>query len=259
MQKEILIEKTGNTDILPIFAGHEKCAPSYAYGPHTREYYIIHFCLKGSGVLFDKFGKHTVRAGELFVIRPDEITTYQADASTPWEYSWIAFYGNAANVFNGNASVYPSPENVGMEIKEFVHLGETSPAIFTSIIYKLIYHLFSEKSPKQGFAEKVKQYIIFNYMNDITVESISNFFGFERSYLYRIFKKETSLSVKDFITKVRMNQAKKLLSKGYSVRNTAYAVGYKDQFNFSKAFKKYCETSPQQQKTVGKEVSDHPF
>jgi len=256
MQKEILIEKTENVDILPIFAGHEKCVPSYTYGPHTREYYIIHFCLKGSGVLHDKFGKHLVRAGELFIIRPDEITTYQADASTPWEYSWIAFHGNVANVFQSNASVYPSPENVGLEIKDLVDSKETAPAIFTSIIYRLIYHLFTEKSPKQSFVEKVKQYVIFNYMNDITVESISHFFGFERSYLYRIFKKETSISVKDFITKVRMNQAKKLLDKGYSVRNTAYGVGYKDQFNFSKAFKKYCKTTPKQQKSAGKHLSN---
>lgn len=259
MKKEILIGKTLNADILPLFAGHEKCAPSYAYGPHTREYYIIHFCLKGNGVLYDKFGKHPVRAGELFIIRPDEITTYQADASTPWEYSWLAFYGNAANVFNESASVYPSPENAGVEIQDLVDANETAPAIYTSIIYKLIYHLFTEKSPKQSFVEKVKQYVIFNYMNDITVESISHFFGFERSYLYRIFKKETNSSVKDFITKVRMNQAKKLLDKGYSVRNTAYAVGYKDQFNFSKAYKKHYETSPKERKSVGKEVPNRPL
>ena len=248
MQKEILIEKTENIDIVPIFIGHEKCAPSHTYGPHTREYFIIHFCLKGCGVLYDKFGKHHIKSGELFIIRPDEITTYTADETTPWEYSWIAFHGNVANVFNSNSSVYTSPENVGLEIKELVDLGETAPSIFTSIIYKLIYNLFSEKSQKQTFTEKVKQYIFFNYMNEITVESISDFFGFERSYLYRIFKRDTTISVKEFITKVRMNQAKKLLNKGYSVGNTAYAVGYKDEFNFSKAYKKFFGYAPKKQK-----------
>jgi AraC-like DNA-binding protein len=41
-----------------------------------------------------------------------------------------------------------------------------------------------------------------------------------------------------------MEQAKALLSLGYTVSNTAFAVGYNDPFNFSKSYKKYFGIAP---------------
>ena len=81
-------------------------------------------------------------------------------------------------------------------------------------------------------------------MNDISVEQISAIFGFERSHLYRIFKAKYGVGIKEHIIDVRMEAARDLLEEGYAVGVTAGAVGYKDEFNFSKAFKKYYGASP---------------
>ena len=70
------IDFSGTTDIIPITVGREKCASGYKFGPHVRSYYVIHFCLSGKGTLIDKFGKREISAGELFIIRPDEVSTY---------------------------------------------------------------------------------------------------------------------------------------------------------------------------------------
>ena len=78
----------------------------------------------------------------------------------------------------------------------------------------------------------------------INVEKISSMFGFERSYLYRLFKKEYGISVKEYIIKVRMDKAKELLKSGSTVADVAELVGYSDEFAFSKAFKKYLGISP---------------
>ena len=43
-----------------------------------------------------------------------------------------------------------------------------------------------------------------------------------------------------------MEEAKKLLKKGYGVSESAYMSGYNDAFNFSKAFKKRFGISPKQ-------------
>ena len=45
-----------------------------------------------------------------------------------------------------------------------------------------------------------------------------------------------------------METANKLLSERYAVGVTAGAVGYKDEFNFSKAFKKYYGAPPKNYK-----------
>jgi len=239
-----MIDDICTKDIIPIFSGHEVCEKNHKYGPHIRDYYLLHFCLNGKGVLIDKFGNHTIRQGELFIIRPGETTTYLADGNTPWEYSWVAFGGELADLFNTDRSVYPFPIEIGLSLREFSIDRETNPAIFLSLIYKLIYYLFNEKKDNSSIPEKIRQYIDFNYMNNISVLTISNYFGYERSYLYRIFKNHLGVGIKEYIIKTRMEHAQILLKKGCSVGNTSLAVGYNDQTNFSKAYKKHFGESP---------------
>ena len=81
-------------------------------------------------------------------------------------------------------------------------------------------------------------------MLDITVDSISRLFGFERSYLYRIFKKRYGIGIKEYITEVRMQKAAEFLKDGFSVKESAHMVGYIDEFNFSKAYKSRYGISP---------------
>ena len=81
-------------------------------------------------------------------------------------------------------------------------------------------------------------------MEDLSIKKLSSLFGFERTYLYRLFKKKVGVSIKDYVIKTRMNKAKLFLEKGYNVNSTATLVGYNDSFNFSKAFKKHYGISP---------------
>ena len=242
--KELFIDKSESQDLSPIFFGAQACAKNHSFGPHARNYYIIHFCLCGCGKLQDKFGEHHVSAGQLFIIRPNEITTYTADSVTPWEYVWIAFEGKIADTFNTDRSVYPYPKKIEQSLLTLVKTEESSPNIFISLLYQLIYALFSKKSDDSDVISKVIRYVNFNYMTEISVNSLSQQFGFEQSYLYRLFKKKTKMSIKEYIIKTRMEQAKALLSLGYTVSSTAFAVGYNDPSNFSKSYKQYFGISP---------------
>ncbi|MBQ7770201.1 MAG: AraC family transcriptional regulator [Clostridia bacterium] len=250
MKREVMIGNTNAHDLVPIFVGHELCQKKHKFGPHTRDYYIIHFCLKGAGKLFDQYGCHKIGAGELFIIRPEEITTYVADSENPWEYAWIAFHGDMANIFNAGKSVYAVPLDFGGDIRDLTQNDVSSPAIYISLLFRLIHLLFNrqEETSTSDVVEKIKQYVRFNYMNEITVAYLSEYFGFERSYLYRLFQRSCGIGIKEFIIKTRMEQAKSLLDKGYGVGETAFAVGYKDQFNFSKAYKRHFSVPPKAQK-----------
>ena len=241
--KHCFINKGISSDLIPIFFGGEKCKRGHSFGPHVRNYYIIHFCLSGCGTLIDKFGEHQINAGELFIIRPSEITTYTADAINPWEYIWIAFEGKIAHLFDTDRSIYSFPKEISQTLLTLVQKEETDSSIFISLLYRLIYSIFTQKN-NADVIDKVIQYIDFNFMTDLTIKRLSLMFCFEQSYLYRLFKKKTQLSIKEYIIKTRMEQAKILLKNGYTVGNTAFAVGYKDQFNFSKAYKKYFGVNP---------------
>ena len=56
--------------------------------------------------------------------------------------------------------------------------------------------------------------------------------------LYRLFKKETDMTVKEYITLRRIAEAKKLLRMGCSVKEAGFNSGFNDYQNFIKAFKK---------------------
>jgi AraC-like DNA-binding protein len=247
--KNIVFENTfGFSDIIPLFSGEEICKSSHSFGPYVREHHIIHFCLSGKGVLFDKFGVHEIKAGEFFVIRPGETTTYTADEREPWYYIWIAFSGTLASAFTTDKSVYSFDGEIKRELVSLISENEDSPEAYAPFLYRLLRLYFSGAKTKGDKLLKIKSYIDYNYMNALSVEQLSELFAFERSYLFRIFKARFGIGVKEYLTSVRMERAIGFLSDGHSVSECAALVGYGDEFNFSKAFKKKFGASPNQYK-----------
>jgi len=246
MKEYVIADEDSFDDISPIFAGVEACNSGHKFGPAVREYYLIHFCLSGRGVLIDKYGEHKISAGELFIIRPGEVTVYYADNVEPWNYIWIAFTGKKAEKFNTGHSVYPYSEEIGKRLRLIIDKDDMAPERYIAILYDLMCELIFDDGAgeDEDKLHKVRKYIKYNYMHPLRVDMLAHTFGFERSYLFRIFKARYGMSVKEYITKTRMENAKKLLGSGYTVSEAAELVGYEDGFNFSKAFKKYYGLSP---------------
>lgn len=99
-----------------------------------------------------------------------------------------------------------------------------------------------------SYCKKITAYIDENYMNpDLTVSAIAEHFQLNASYLGTIFKNVRDQSILQYITKVRMEAAKKLLAAGdHLVSEVAAAIGYSDVFYFSKCFKKNFGCSPKE-------------
>ncbi|MBQ1269861.1 MAG: AraC family transcriptional regulator [Clostridia bacterium] len=237
-------------DLSAIFCGFEVCEKGHRFGPHVRDCYLIHFCLAGKGKLWDKYGEHKISEGQLFVIRPGEVTVYEADKNSPWEYGWIGFHGTAAQPFLEGDSVYSCPMEMLSRVRELYNTESRSPELYLSVLYELLSRLFYKETNTDSYGRisSVRRYIRYNYMYNVHVSDLARTFGFERSYLYRMFKTRYGVSVKEFLTTVRMEQAKTFLAEGYPVNVTAHMVGYEDEFNFSKTFKKFYGYPPAKEK-----------
>ena len=131
-----------------------------------------------------------------------------------------------------------------MRIAECTKLGILSPEIYISQIYEIIYNLFSGTPRNVDFCKQVKDYIRFNYMNEITVELIAESMGLSRRYLSRIFKEKYGKPIKSYLISVRCEKAAEFLSIGYTVTEAAVMSGYSDIFAFSKIFHKVMKMSP---------------
>ena len=91
MQNHILLLNMGLGAVVPVLCGEHFCEPSHSFGPARREYYLLHFVAEGCGVYHCGGEDYQVGPGQLFVIRPEEMTVYRADAQNPWHYIWVGF------------------------------------------------------------------------------------------------------------------------------------------------------------------------
>lgn len=232
-------------DLKPILAGFQQCPKLHCSGPFVRDYFLIHYCISGTGRLWNPRGEYPVSAGKMFIICPGDKCTYLSDACDPWEYIWIGFSGNYAEKLRTLDSVVAYPYDTFFKIRELVEAEIKSPEEYLALICELFKNLFKNAKVRSDAILESKHYIDHCYMyDDISVETIAARAHIDRSYLSREFKKRFGSTVRDYIIKQRIDAAGRLLSEGYTVAETAHIVGYADAFTFSKAFKKHTGTTP---------------
>lgn len=90
-----------------------------------------------------------------------------------------------------------------------------------------------------------RDYIEANFCDAIPVIDMAVVANMSEYHFLRTFKTVFGISPNQYQTKLRLEKAKQLLSKGMgNVQETAYAVGYSDIHIFSKAFKRYFGLNP---------------
>ena len=250
--------------------GRERCAPSHSFGPATRNHYLFHYILSGTGTLFtdDSNGQtktYSVKSGQGFLIFPNQITTYIADQNYPWDYLWLEFDGlrvkEALDIcgLTENSPVYHARykdvcELMVQEITYIVNHPEASPFHLIGHLY-LFFDAFIRSSTSAGstsgnklqdfYIHEAISYIEQNFQNNISVEGIASMCGINRSYFGKIFKERLGKSPQEFILNYRMVKAAELLKlTQLSIGDIGKAVGYENQLHFSRAFKNMYHISP---------------
>lgn len=100
---------------------------------------------------------------------------------------------------------------------------------------------------RDSVLDGVLHYIRHNYAGNITLESIAPLFGYNRSYLGKIFAEKTGQSFNSYVDLVRIERAKELLlSSNAKVYSIAEQVGYKNVDYFHIKFRKIVGQSPAQ-------------
>lgn len=100
----------------------------------------------------------------------------------------------------------------------------------------------------RNYREEIKQarsYIYKNYHNRISVADIARSIGLSEAYLSHLYKKETGENLIDYLTHIRLEEAKQLLLQtDMRTYEIAERIGYSEANYFSKQFKRYVGLSP---------------
>ena len=102
------------------------------------------------------------------------------------------------------------------------------------------------KSKSRDVALSAKEYIENNYKNsELTITDISEELCVNQTYLRKMFKSEMDMTLSEYITQVRMQEAKRLITMtDEKLSLVAEEVGFSDVSYFSNVFKKYYGISP---------------
>jgi len=137
--------------------------------------------------------------------------------------------------FPANASIIDLIEN-----KYYLH----EIIMFFSEQFKIIMNAIGSTS-SENVIEDVLSYINQNYRDNIKLDTIAPLFGYNSSYLGKIFNQKMGESFNSYIDHIRINNSKiLLLQNNMKVYEIAEYVGYKSVDYFHKKFKKYVGVSP---------------
>lgn len=93
--------------------------------------------------------------------------------------------------------------------------------------------------------KKIARYIAMHYQEKITVQKMAEMVALNPVYLGVLFRRQTGVSMNQYITKIRINNAENMLKSGeYTVEETSEHCGFSDVFYFYKQFKAIKGFSP---------------
>ena len=185
------------------------------------------------------------------VILSDDESDYRIRVEIPWlkESHGINHPASCSVFQKGN----PYYDEFASLIKTTCEHFANQPA--TAVLKGDYYYLLG-LIRKTGFIEKetvplpkkveaIMEFINDKYADDLTIGYIANNIFMTPSYLCRIFKQETNYTVMEYINRVRVKNAEKLLFKtNLSVLEISSTVGFSSQTYFNKIFKKFTSMTP---------------
>ncbi|MCF0137717.1 MAG: helix-turn-helix transcriptional regulator, partial [Oscillospiraceae bacterium] len=91
----------------------------------------------------------------------------------------------------------------------------------------------------------VRSYTLRHISRRVTAEELSRELGMSRSHFCRRFKEETGVAVTDFITELRIDEAKRLLTVSRkSLGEISDCLGFSSQSHFQNVFKAHTGETP---------------
>ncbi len=102
-----------------------------------------------------------------------------------------------------------------------------------------------------GFIMRAKQYIHERIGEDISLKEVASKVNTSSYYLCKQFKKATGLSYTEYVSKIRIQKAKRLLLEPeIRVSEVAFQVGFQSLTHFNRVFKKFTGQSPTEYRSM---------
>lgn len=247
--------------------GFDHPGPGVSFGPAIWDCYLIHYVRRGKGTCVIDGKTYHLKKGQGFLIQPGQIGYYISDVEDEWKYCYIGFDGSKSKFYLDQAQItrenpifkyklkYSLSEIVRqlIAVENDIIIRETSQmSLIYNFISRLIENAQDKNMPSRYSGERTEYYIelaasymIKNYSIKITIQDVARHVGLNASYLGSLFKAEFGVSPQEFLRNYRLDRACELMNNPMlTIGDISRSVGYEDQLQFSKIFKKTKGVSP---------------
>lgn len=139
--------------------------------------------------------------------------------------------------------------------------AQLSDAMERSQIKEIAHNLFDDifeifNGESDEYSADVKKYIDNHFCEDISLQSVADAVALSPVYLSRYFKKNIGENFSDYILKLRMEKASKLLMNNKSVADVSTACGFNNSGYFARVFKNYFNCTPKEYIRIQKKIKE---
>lgn len=236
---------------------------------------IFQYTLSGQGEIEIDGVCHKVNPGQAFIVNsPSNYCYYLPKSSEKWEFIFLTLYGKEIeqcwkNVKQTtNQVIRFHPESTPIQLIKKIYDEAQSKNITnayqgSSLAYQFIMELYHSLSSMDKLMEEWPESVISAvlvaknyYQEDIGLDQMSEAAGLSRYHFTRLFKKTTTLTPIQYLTKIRVTKASELLlHTKYSLDEIAELVGYKNANYLNKVFRKLTGMSPGQVRKRRKKIN----
>lgn len=207
-------------------------------------------------------------------MKPNIMSSYKADHTTPWKYLWIGFDGSYAKELLSqiglSSRTLTFSANCGDKLLEVINRmlecdadGISYHLYLQTQLYVFFYHLSQVLSVESNklhtgqqnyYIRMAEEFVEKYYAQNIHVQDIADYVGICRSHLTTLFQDNLQMSPSEYITHFRLTRAHEQLAiSNFSIGKIAEICGYQDPLVFSRAFKKMTGMTPTQYRRIRQE------
>lgn len=241
---------------LPLISVHNHYF--YKYPSHRHDFYEMEYVLDGE-INYLLNGKTiTLKKGELVFVTPSSVHEYDGTEDAPISTITVHFNVEAVRTFpelflleDGKISVAENLDTAFRLLNEECSNKDRFSELALKNAFERVLILFLRSArPLETKAPSNDIFTVFSYINknfseDISLATLGNLCGYSTSYLCRLFKQETGLTPIQYLNKIRLESACRLLSStDLSVVEICVECGFGCVRNFNREFKKTYSLTP---------------
>jgi AraC-like DNA-binding protein len=234
-------------------AGLSDVAVPYAMARQLPPHLHLLVCSDGEGVVLLDGEWKRCGPGQAYICPPGQPIAYHAVPRKVWKFAWV-YYNSpaAAKLYPGvrcllqTADPYPMETILRSLHREIqTHRDDAAVALWVHLLHTSCLRLLKDPLKNRFSLQPLWLLVERNLAYPWDMKLLSKKAGMSEEHLRRLAWAEIGCSPMKHVTSLRMRQATLLFqATGLNVSAVAEAVGYKNAFAFSTAFKRQIGSSP---------------